>query len=123
MTNWTPIRETLYERARGRCEISGLALGDSWAAHHRRKRGSGGTSLADAHSLPNLLALSHQAHNLRRPSAHLDVAWAAARGYTIPWWEVPRLAPVWLLGRKWVLLTEGGAYLPLPLDVMQPPVG
>jgi hypothetical protein len=123
MTNWTLIREALYERARGRCEISGLPLGDSWAAHHRRKKGSGGTRLPDVHSLPNLLALSHQAHNLRRPSAHLDPAWAAARGYMIPWWEVPRLAPVWLLGRRWVLLTEAGAYLPLPSDIVQPPAG
>jgi hypothetical protein len=123
MTNWAPIREALYERAGGRCEISGRPLGDSWAAHHRRKRGSGGTRKPDVHTLPNLLALCHEAHNLGRPSAHLDPAWAAERGFMIPEWEVPRLTPVKILCRKWVLLTSAGGYLDIPQDMMRPPAG
>jgi hypothetical protein len=123
MTDWRSIREKLHERAGGRCEISGIPLGDSWAVHHRRKKGMGGTALPDVHALPNLLALSHQAHNLRRPSAHLDVAWAEARGFTLPAWSIPRLTPVYLLCRKWVLLTATGDYFPLPRDMQQPPAG
>lgn len=78
----------------------------------------GGTNRPDTHTLPNVLALTHEAHNLRRPSAHLDVAWARERGYLLPDWSWPRLEPVWLFGRAWVLLTATG-YRPIRHD---PPV-
>lgn len=74
----------------------------------------GGTNRLDTHTLPNVLALTHEAHNLRRPSAHLTPAWSYERGYLVPDHDVPRLVPVWLFGRRWTLLDERG-YLWLPV--------
>jgi hypothetical protein len=106
------LRHAAYTRSGGRCEITGAILpggpDGGWALHHRRRKGMGGTNRPDTHTLPNVLALTHEAHNLRRPSAHLDVAWSRERGYLLADWAWPRLEPVWLFGRLWVLLTEHG---------------
>lgn len=72
----------------------------------------GGTNRPDVHTLPNLMALTHAAHNLTRPAVHLDVAWALDRGYLLTSSALPRLEPVWLRERAWVLLTADGGYLP-----------
>jgi hypothetical protein len=118
--NWTDLRERLWTRCAGRCEVTGRPLDPrSWAAHHRRKKGMGGTSRPDVHTLPNLMAVTHEAHNLSRPSVHLDPAWANERGYLVPWWGAPRLEPVWLFGRQWVFLTDDGRYR--PLTTLAPP--
>lgn len=72
----------------------------------------GGTSRPDVHTLPNVLALTHRAHNLGRPSAHLDPTWARARGYLVSASvDHPGLVPVLLHGRTLVILGEDGDYL------------
>jgi hypothetical protein len=109
------LRAQVYERAQGRCEITGMPLGESWALHHRRQRGMGGTARADTHTLSNVMALTHHIHNLGTPSVHLAVAWAYARGYLLAGNSVPRLEPVWLLGRQWALLSDEGAYLQMQM--------
>lgn len=110
------LRHAAWTRARGRCEITGVSLGDpdgNWALHHRRKKGMGGTNRPDVHTLPNVLALTHRVHNLGRPSVHLDVTWATERGYLLPFWvDHPHTEPVLLLGRFWTLLLESGDYRP-----------
>jgi hypothetical protein len=117
--NWSIIRDRLLVRCAGRCEVSGLPLGESWAVHHRRKKGMGGTSLPDVHSLSNLMAVRHELHNLGRPSIHLDVAWSEIRGYLVPWWGSPRLEPVWLFSRQWAFLLPNGSYR--PVTALAPP--
>lgn len=108
------LRAAAYERARGRCEITGLILpggpDGEWALHHRRLKGMGGTNKPDTHTLPNLMALTHQAHNLGRPSAHLDVTWARERGYLVSQHKDPRLVPILLYGRIEVTLGLDGEY-------------
>lgn len=108
------LRAAAYARARGRCEITGTILpggpdGD-WALHHRRLKGMGGTNKVDTHTLPNVMALSHVAHNLGRPSAHLDVAWARECGYLVSQHADPRLVPILLHGRIRVTLGLDGEY-------------
>lgn len=109
------LRAAAYKRSRGRCEITGLILpggpDGEWALHHRRLKGMGGTNLPDTHTLPNLMALRHEAHNLGRPSAHLDVTWARDRGYLVRRGANPLLAPLLLHGRVWVTLGPDGEYL------------
>lgn len=82
----------------------------------------GGTNRSDTHTLANVLALTHAAHNLRRPSAHLTPAWAYARGYLVRDADSPRLVPVWLFGQRWTLLDTDG-YLWLPATSEPPPPG
>jgi hypothetical protein len=70
----------------------------------------GGTRLIDTHSLPNLMAVTHQAHNLGTPSIHMSPAWALEHGWMIPWWDDPLLVPILLGGRARVWLTADGQY-------------
>lgn len=109
------LRDQAYQRAHGRCEITGAPLGDNWALHHRRPRGAGGTRRPDTHVASNVLALTHAVHNLATRSVHLDLAWSRPRGYLLGQWQVPRLEPVWLLGRRWVLLLDNGDYLEIEM--------
>lgn len=109
------LRDQVFERAAGRCEITGVPLGDNWALHHRRPRGAGGTRRLDTHVLSNVLALTHAVHNLATRSVHLDLAWSKPRGYLLGQWQIPRLEPVWLLERRWVLLLNSGNYLEIKM--------
>lgn len=122
-------RRAAWERARGRCEVSGWPLGeaygDDWECHHRRNKGMGGTSRADVDALSNLLALHPRVHNGGPQSVHGRRLWSQARGYLLPKdVEHPGMWPVWLLGRRWVLLGDDGLYHPLPggVDLPPPPV-
>ncbi|HEY2101520.1 MAG TPA: hypothetical protein VGH72_33990 [Pseudonocardia sp.] len=112
--NWLKIRAQLWERCSGRCEVTGIPLGDNWAVHHRRKKGMGGTSLPDVHALYNLMAVTHAAHNLGTMSIHLNPEWSKRLGYLIPAWDDPQLRPLVLLGRRNVWLTADGHYTSEP---------
>jgi hypothetical protein len=109
------LRAAAYERARGRCEITGMILpggpDGEWALHHRRPKGSGGTNQPATHTLPNVLALTHSIHNLATRSVHLDPAWSRPLGYLLRQDQIPRLVPVLLLGHTWALLGIDGDYL------------
>lgn len=52
-------KEMLWTRAKGRCELCGrdLTTGHPFSRHHRRARGSGGSSLAWVNEVSNLLLL------------------------------------------------------------------
>jgi 5-methylcytosine-specific restriction enzyme A len=112
-------RRTVWQRAGGRCEITGAALGDvdtgPWECHHRRNKGMGGTDRPDVDSPANLIALSPAAHR----TVHGSRSWAQPRGYLIPKnlpaeLDDPGMWPVHLLGRRWVLFTHSGEYAPVP---------
>jgi len=109
------LRHAAYQRAGGRCEITGQILpggpDGEWALHHRRLKGMGGTNRPATHTLPNVLALTHEIHNLATRSVHLDPAWSRPRGYLLRQDQIPRLEPILLLGARPVLLDLTGHYL------------
>lgn len=124
MTKLSSQREPLWERCKGRCEVSGRPLDfDTFDMHHRRNKGMGGTSRLDVDALWNLLALDPEVHNGGPGSVHGRRRWAQDRGYLIPKHEQdPGLWPVLLGGllperfQRWVFLApeQGDGYLPLP---------
>lgn len=115
----TATRTTVWERAHGKCEITGQPLGppdsDRWECHHRRNKGMGGTSRADRDALSNLLALTPLIHNGGPQSVHGRREWAEENGYLVPKHvHQAKLWPVRLRGRHWVILGDDGRYYPLP---------
>lgn len=98
------LREQVLERCQGYCESCGVTLPENFALHHRKLKSRGGKDV-----LSNLIALHHECHNLGRPSAHLDVAWATERGLLVPSWESSVSYPLTLPdGAKVLLLDNGG---------------
>jgi len=113
--NWGRIRDALWERSGGRCEVSALALDrDTFDAHHRRNKGMGGTDRADRDALSNLLALDPIVHNGGPRSVHGRRTWSQPRGYLLSKLDpLPAIVhPVWLHGVRWVWLTDDGRYAP-----------
>jgi len=112
----------LWERCGGRCEASGQPITfDSFDMHHRRNLGMGGTSRTDAHDLDNLLALSPVIHNGSPQAVHSRRPWAQERGYLVPKHDNhPGMRPVWLHGRRWVLLGKDGQYHDPPIPLPPP---
>lgn len=122
------LRRAAYERERGRCAATGRPLGevdgDRWNLHHRRPGGMGGTRRPDQDSLPNVVALLAEAHNMGAAwlpvegvagrSVHGDPAWSMPRGLLLSPRETdPGAVPVLVAGVGWVFLTEDGGYAPL----------
>lgn len=119
--DWAKLREALWLRSGGHCEVSGLPLRfDGFDAHHRRPKGMGGTYRPDTDTLPNLLALDPAVHNGGPGSVHADRPWSEDRGWLLPKGTALALSwPVWLWQRRWVVLTPEGAYR--PLNALPPP--
>lgn len=117
--NWTVIREALWQRSGGRCEVSGIPLDpDTFDAHHRRNKGMGGTDRDDRDALTNLLALDPAVHNGGPSSVHGSRRVSQARGYLLPKHvDYPGMWPVLLHGRRWVLLGGDGRYYPAPASL------
>lgn len=111
--DWSKLREALWLRCGGYCEVSGTPLDfDTFDAHHRRNKGMGGDRRLDTNTLPNLLALDPQVHNGGPTSVHGRRPWSQRRGYLIPK-DSQRPAgafPVKIHGRRWVLLLDDGTY-------------
>lgn len=118
-TNWKRVRDQLWQRSHGLCEVSGVALDfDTFDAHHRRNKGMGGTTRTDKDWLSNLLALDPAVHNGGPQSVHGRRTWSGRRGYLIPKnVEWASTVPVLIHDRYWFLLGDditGGGYYPLP---------
>jgi hypothetical protein len=116
--DWADLREKLWKRSGGRCEVSGVELDPlSWDAHHRRNKGMGGTYREDTDTLPNLLVTHPLVHNLSPDSVHGNPEWSRPLGYLLGKdheEQPPALVPIKLHQVRWVLLTANGGYLPLP---------
>lgn len=112
MANWTRLRETLWTRSGGRCEVSGVPLDpDTFDAHHRRNKGMGGTSRPNVDDITNLLATDPVAHNGGPMSVHGRREWSETNGFLVPKLIAsPGLWPVWLHEREEVLLLASGGY-------------
>lgn len=117
MNAWQQLREQVWDRAQGHCEITGRYLGerggDGYACHHRRPKGMGGSRADDTNTLSNLIAITHAIHNGDAHSVHLHPGWSRTLGYLLGQDQVPRLEPILLRGQALVLLTDDGRYLPL----------
>lgn len=105
--------EAVWDRAGGRCEISGVQLfGErtvGWHVHHRRPRRMGGSKLDDTNSVENLLLLSPEAHE----HVERNRTEAYERGWLVRQEAIPAAVPVIVLvdGQPArVLLTEDAAY-------------
>jgi len=111
--NWPRLRDQLWERSQGRCEVSGLALDrDTFDVHHRLNKGMGGTTRPWRDALTNLLALDPLIHNGGPMSVHANRPRSEQRGYLLPkllMWP-PAFMPVYLHGVRWVFLTDVGDY-------------
>lgn len=108
--------EAVWDRAGGRCEISGVQLsgerGIDWQVHHRRPRRMGGSRLDDTNSVENLMLLSPEAHE----HVERNRSEAYERGWLVRQDAVPAAVPVVVMvdGRPaLVLLTDDAAYAPV----------
>jgi hypothetical protein len=78
------LREALFQRSGGYCELCGGVLPESWALHHRKLKSQGGKD-----ELSNIVALHHECHNLGTDSVHLNPAKAVSMGFIVPSWDTP----------------------------------
>lgn len=111
--NWARIRDILWARCGGICEVSARPLDrDTFDAHHRQNKGMGGTSRVWRDAVSNLLALDPAIHNGGPLSIHGRRPWSEQRGYLVPKLAAypPAIMPVWLHGVRWVWLTDDGSY-------------
>ena len=115
--DWGAIREVLWKRCGGFCEVSGRALDpETFDAHHRRNKGMGGTSRPDRDAIWNLLALDPVVHNGGPRSVHGRRKWAEERGFLVPKGvQRVQLWPLKLHDREWVLLRPDGEYHRFPV--------
>lgn len=95
------LREAVYARARGLCELCGERLDQPWQAHHRKLKSRGGQD-----SVSNLAAL----HPLCHRRVHGHVTWATEAGFLVPSQQDPSRARMALHGETWVLLRVDGTY-------------
>jgi hypothetical protein len=110
--DWPALRDALWMRSNGLCEVSGRPLDrDTFDAHHRRNKGMGGTYREDTDTLPNLLALDPIVHNGGPGSVHADRngvsgprGWLVSKLSTEPLDLAPVLVALSLNVRQWVLL-------------------
>lgn len=100
------LRNAVYARCGGYCEVCGRPLLQSdMATHHRQLSGQGGPDAVE-----NLLALHHGCHNLATGAVHLSVARSIEHGWIVPSWADPATVPVQVHGYRSVRLTTGGQY-------------
>lgn len=117
------LRRAVHVRERGRCAVTGIALGDvestAWHLHHRLAGGMGGTA-RDRDVLSNVVAVLAEAHNMGSPgllvdgvagrSIHTDPAWSRPLGLLLSQSssDDPAAVPVRMAGRGWVFLDDAG---------------
>jgi 5-methylcytosine-specific restriction endonuclease McrA len=62
------IREQVWQRSKGYCEMCGISMDkQDFAIHHRKLKSRGGKD-----TMSNLIAVHHGCHNLRTDSIHLN---------------------------------------------------
>lgn len=112
--DWTHLREELWTRSGGFCEVTGVVLDfETFDAHHRRNKQMGGTYRPDTDTLPNLIAVDPLVHNGTPNSIHQNPAWSRPRGYLLHAVAVPIHAPILYRGHTWSLLPEDGPAVPM----------
>lgn len=95
------LREAVFARSGGLCELCGERLTAVWECHHRKLRSQGGLD-----SVTNLLAL----HPLCHRRAHGHPAWAKEVGLIVHSMDNPARVRLALHGETWVRLRADGSY-------------
>lgn len=115
--NWKVLRDLLWMRSGGYCEVTGVPLDpETFDAHHRRPKGMGGTDRPDTDLPSNLLALDPDAHNSGRTSVHGRRGWSEEHGYLLPQSTPLAIAwPVKLASGRHVYLLNDGSYRDVPV--------
>lgn len=111
------VRDRVTDRSGGACEVCGKLLYDrangGWVAahsfHHRRPRGMGGTSRADANTPANLLLLCGTGTTGCHGLIEANRGDALASGALLLQTADPTTVPV-ALAAGWAYLTEDGSY-------------
>jgi 5-methylcytosine-specific restriction endonuclease McrA len=100
--NLAALRETVWQRCGGYCEMCGVPVRrDQFALHHRKLKSRGGKN-----EVTNLVALHHYCHNLGTDSVHLNPEVATRAGFLVASWCDPADIPV--------ILGDGGEAFLLP---------
>ena len=87
------LRATIYERARGLCDLHGGHIDpDAWDCHHRQLRSRGGPDTPG-----NLVALCPGCHTW----VHGNPAAATAIGFMVPSWADPDHIPIHRWRQTW----------------------
>lgn len=113
------LRNDLYERSSGHCEVAGEPLSHSFAVHHRKRRSQGGTD-----EVTNLMIVCHFHHNGGTHSIHAQPAMSYLRGWLVHEADDPAAVPMQRFVRLYdptgeypfFLLTEEGLYVPTEGD-------
>jgi len=101
------LRQVIWSRSRGYCEVCGLSVDENiWAAHHRKLRKHGGQDTPQ-----NMMVLHPACHNGGTRSVHLSPARAYEHGWLVRSHEDPEAIPVALAARRWVFFLHNGDYL------------
>lgn len=109
---WRETRRDVLERDHNLCVRCGRS-GDL-DVHHRRPRGSGGTSLPlISFGQANLLSLCRPCHQ----DVTVNPAVARERGWSVLSTTDPAVTPVWLAGRGWSYLRPDGSVAPAESEV------
>ena len=107
------LRDLIWKRCGGYCEVCGTSMfEEQWAAHHRQLRSQGG---ADEPS--NLMAVHHFCHNIGTNSIHFIGRPAYQNGWLVSAYDVPRKTFLLLPGKREVFLTEDGYYINMTEDI------
>jgi hypothetical protein len=96
------VREAIWQRCGGLCELCKESLKPGWHAHHRRRRSQGGDD-----SVTNVLALHGRCHD--RVHGHVD--WSEQAGFLVRSTEYPGRKRLALFGERWVRLARDGSYV------------
>jgi hypothetical protein len=107
----------VVRRAQGRCERCGGSQGFGWSVHHRQPRGMGGSRLASANGVANLMLLCGSGTTGCHGEVESRRKQAVAEGYIVPRPGVPETTPVNYRGQGWHLLTADGSVEPWTPDV------
>lgn len=100
------LREAVWSRCGGLCELCAERLPSAgWHAHHRKLRSRGGQD-----DVANVVAL----HTLCHTRVHGHVDWATQAGFLVASHDEPTAALLGLHGETWVRLALDGTYVPNP---------
>lgn len=101
-------RQTVWSRARGRCERCGNAPDWHSSVHHRQPRGMGGSRQSHLNKPSNLLFLCGSGTTGCHGWVESNRLQAVNDGFIVPRYGVPATTPVRYLGRDWVILDDEG---------------
>ena len=102
---WREARKDALLRDEHRCLVCGQD--GALDVHHRRARGSGGTSNPlISFGLANLMSLCRACHH----SITTNPLIAQGQGWSVPSHADPLRTPVWLARHGWVLLNDNGTF-------------